>query len=207
MNILIADDHPLFRSGLVQLVEEIDRTAVIQQAADYVSAIELCSHYEFDLALVDLCMPGFGNGEALCQLRDSLRPAPLVVISAIESQEHIRKTLAMGIQGYILKTCEPDILLAALRLVLSGGCYVTPTAGERGTDVAPQSFNYNPSGLTDREVEVLRLLADGLANKAIARRLNISQTTVKTHVTSIYRALDVHNRTQASRLAEQMGLL
>lgn len=206
MKILVADDHPLFRSSLVQLVQQLDTDAEISQAGDYPSAVSLCADHHFALAVVDLCMPGFDNGEALCQLRENLQGAPLVVVSAIESKDHIHKTLAMGIQGYILKSSTSEILLSALRLVLAGGCYVSPVpvAKAVSSEVPPR---YNPAGLTDREIDVLRLLAEGLANKEIARRLQISQTTVKTHITSVYRTLDVHNRTQASRAAEQLGLL
>ncbi|MBY0430972.1 MAG: response regulator transcription factor [Rhodospirillales bacterium] len=204
MHILIADDHALFRGGLSLQLKQFAPNADIVEARDFGQTLDLVKVAKppFDLVLVDLGMPGMAWRDALLALR-GLR-VRTVVLSGTSAPATVREALSLGASGYIPKSDEPDVLMAALKLVMSGGTYVPLCAlGVSGEEQARQPVG----AITTRQREVLGLLAHGFSNKEIAYRLSLTEGTVKLHVAAILRSLGVTNRTQAVTLARASGLI
>lgn len=202
MKTLLADDHPLVREGVRQVLSQMDPPVEIIDAHDYPSLFaQTALHTDLDLALVDLNMPGFVGMQGITQFRNRFPDIPLVVLSASESPNDIRNALEAGALGYIPKASPTAVMLAALRQVLAGDIYVPACLGDSPAGlhaVAPSDFEaLQHSGLTARQLEVARLLAQGCSNKAIAAMLSMSEGTVKVHIAAIFRALNVNNRTEA----------
>jgi len=202
MKTLLADDHPLMREGVRQVLTQLEPAIEIIDAHDYPSLFaQTAQHADLDLALVDLNMPGFVGMQGITQYRHRFPDIPLVVLSASESPHDIRSALEAGALGYIPKAASTAVMLAALRQVLAGNIYVPACLGDSHAglhSVAPADFEaLQHSGLTARQMEVARLLAQGCANKAIAGMLAMSEGTVKVHIAAIFRAFGVTNRTEA----------
>jgi DNA-binding NarL/FixJ family response regulator len=202
MKTLLADDHPLMREGVRQVLAQLEPAIEIIDAHDYPSLFaQTTLHADLDLALVDLNMPGFVGMQGISQYRHRFPDIPLVVLSASESTNDIRNALQAGALGYIPKAASTTVMLAALRQVLAGDIYVPACLGASHSglhSVAPADFEaLQHSGLTARQLEVARLLAQGCANKAIAGMLSMSEGTVKVHIAAIFRAFGVTNRTEA----------
>ena len=200
MKTLLADDHPLMREGVRQVLSQLEPSVEIIDAHDYPSLFaQTAAHADLDLAVVDLNMPGFVGMQGITQFRSRFPDIPLVVLSASESPHDIRSALEAGALGYIPKATSTALMLAALRQVLSGDLYMPICLGDGGLHtVAPADFeDLQHSGLTARQLEVARLLAQGCANKAIAGMLAMSESTVKVHIAAIFRAFKVTNRTEA----------
>jgi DNA-binding NarL/FixJ family response regulator len=200
MKTLLADDHPLVREGVKQVLSQLEPAVEIIDAHDYPSLFaQTALHPDLDLALVDLNMPGFVGMQGITQFRNRFPDIPLVVLSASESPHDIRSALEAGALGYIPKASSTGVMLAALQRVLAGDIYVPAHLSEGGLHVvAPADFEaLQHSGLTARQLEVARLLAQGCANKAIAGMLAMSESTVKVHIAAIFRALGASNRTEA----------
>jgi DNA-binding NarL/FixJ family response regulator len=200
MKTLLADDHPLVREGVRQVLSQLEPPVEIIDAHDYPSLFaQTALHADLDLALVDLNMPGFIGMQGISQFRSRFPDIPLVVLSASESPHDIRSALEAGALGYIPKASPTGVMLAALQQVLAGDIYVPTCLGDDGLHtVVPADFEaLQHSGLTARQLEVARLLAQGCANKAIAGMLAMSEGTVKVHIAAIFRALNVTNRTEA----------
>jgi DNA-binding NarL/FixJ family response regulator len=218
MKVLVADDHALFRSGVHQLLEQLDDDVVVVEACDFQEALRSASeHADINLVLLDLNMPGVGGLDALAVLGERYPTFPVVVLSASEDHGDMRRALEAGALGFIPKTASVPVMLNALRLVMSGGIYVPPELvnGPCPTEDAAPSAGVHPAGaanaagkldLTRRQLDVLSLLVRGETNKEIARELHMAEATVKVHLTAIFRALNVHNRTQAVLAAERFGL-
>jgi len=202
MKPLLADDHPLMREGVRQVLSQLEPPVEIIDAHDYPSLFaQTALHTDLDLALVDLNMPGFVGMQGITQYRSRFPDIPLVVLSASESPHDIRNALEAGALGYIPKAASTAVMLSALRQVLAGNIFVPACLGDVNGGlhtVVPADFEaLQHSGLTARQLEVARLLAQGCANKAIAGMLAMSESTVKVHIAAIFRALDVTNRTEA----------
>ena len=202
MKTLLADDHPLMREGVRQVLSQLEPAIEIIDAHDYPSLFaQTALHADLDLALVDLNMPGFVGIQGITQYRYRFPDIPLVVLSASESANDIRNALEAGALGYIPKAASTTVMLAALRQVLAGDIFVPACLGDGHAglhSVAPADFEaLQHSGLTARQLEVARLLAQGCANKAIAGMLSMSEGTVKVHIAAIFRAFGVTNRTEA----------
>lgn len=202
MKTLLADDHPLMREGVRQVLAQLEPEIEIIDAHDYPSLFaQTALHADLDLALVDLNMPGFVGMQGISQYRSRFPDIPLVVLSASESSRDIRSALEAGALGYIPKAASTAVMLAALRQVVAGDIYVPACLGDATGGlhtVAPSDFEaLQHSGLTARQMEVARLLAQGRANKAIAGMLSMSEGTVKVHIAAIFRAFGVTNRTEA----------
>jgi len=199
MNILIVDDHPVYRDGLAALVAQLFAGSTVAQAADAGAAFDaLARDPGVDLVLLDLAIPGLDGRAALPLLRSRFPAVPVVVVSAADDPRVASECIALGASGFVAKSVRREALAAALRAVVDGGVVVSPAAPRR---LAPAA------DLTPRELEVLRRLGAGESNKAIARRLDISEATVREHLTAVYRALDVASRTQAVLEAQRRGLL
>ncbi len=195
--VLVVDDHPLV--ALI-LLEQARAAFPGAQVAGAGSVAEAIASEGVDLVMLDLGLPGCVGIEALTRVRAAHPEARVVVVSATEERDVILAALGAGAAGYIPKTSAPGVVTAALRLVAEGGVYVPPQAleGERPAG--------EPIGLTGRQLEVLRGIARGQANKEIARRLGISEDTVKQHAKAVFAALRVKSRSQAGRAAERRGI-
>jgi DNA-binding NarL/FixJ family response regulator len=208
VKIIIADDHALFRDGLKHVLGLLGTDVEIIEAADH-TALMVCAdqHANAELVLMDLSMPGAEPFDSLRALLSRHPTFLVVVLSASEETSHMRRALDAGAMGYIPKRETSNILLSALRLVLAGGIYV-PSSMMRDyqqDNSAPRTESR--TALTPRQMDVLRELVNGKANKEIGQKLDMSEATVKVHVTAIFRNLNVANRTQAALVAEKLGLL
>ncbi|MFN3750987.1 MAG: response regulator [Thiobacillus sp.] len=202
MKTLLADDHPLMREGVRQVLSQLESAVEIVDAHDYPSLFaQTTRHLDLDLALVDLNMPGFVGMRGIAQYRSRFPDIPLVVLSASESPHDIRSALEAGALGYIPKSAPAPVMLAALRQVLAGDLYVPDCLGDSAPaapPVPPTDLDALRSlGLTARQLDVARLLAQGHTNKTIGHLLSMSESTVKVHNTEIFKALGVSNRTEA----------
>lgn len=214
MRILLVDDHTLFREALLHVLEQFDSTAVVIEAATAREAIRMAAHYhDLDLILLDLALPGLNGLSALPELHELRPTTPLVILSASEDSIDVRQALEGGALGYIPKSSSSHEMITALRLVLAGEVYVPPVmlAALEGLEAvsvqvtAASVEEGGVDGLTPRQLEVLRLMAQGLSNKGICKRLNVAEGTVKLHVTAIMRALNTCNRTQTVIEATRRG--
>ena len=209
--IIVADDHALVRGGLVQLVKLVEENVEIIESNDFNQTLELLANDQaIDLLLLDLLMPGMNGMESIKQICIDSPDVPVIVVSARENVAAIRNALAAGAVGYIPKTSSPDVMMSAIKLVLSGGVYVPPHVLGFSTsmddEVAENQFaadddeinvNQGYSKLTQRQQEVLDLMALGKSNKEIADELGLTTGTVKMHSSRIFKTLNVQNRTEA----------
>jgi two-component system, NarL family, nitrate/nitrite response regulator NarL len=206
MNVLLIDDHPLFRQGLRAMLERMDAKARVVEADSCEAALALGERQRasLDLILLDLALPGMNGIDALERFRESFSTTPVVIISASYDAHHVKQAIDRGAQGFIPKSTPPDVLMSALRLIFSGGVYVPVSAMQKG---ALGGRDAQASDLTAAQSRVLSLMARGHPNKAIANVLDISDNTVRAHVSAILRSLNVTNRTEAVAIALQMGLI
>lgn len=208
MKVLIADDHPLFRDALRHVATQAIDGAVCVEAHDFGQAVDsLDEDDSYDLILLDLNMPGMDGLTGLLKLRDETPETPIVVVSANEDKEVVERALTCGAMGFIPKSTPKDEMIAAIRAVLEGGVYRPhDTGAERKRSHGPSDAELMEGlgSLTRRQRAVLSLLARGRSNKQIAFELDVTNTTVKAHVTAILRKLKVTSRTQAVIVAKQI---
>lgn len=203
MHILIADDHPLFRDALDCLVRELRPDAQVNAVSSYADLIEHANAHTVDLIIADLHMPDMDAWDGIRQIRSNLPDVPYVIVSASESPEEGRRALEQGASGFIPKTLESKSLINALNLILEQGIKILPPASQHA-----QSESHSSSiHLTPRQREVLACLAEGDSNKHIARKLGLTEGTVKLHVRAIFQQLDVGNRTQAVIKSRELRLI
>ena len=201
--IAIADDHPLMRGALASAIAGVAPDAQFIEAECLESTLAMIGEAPApDLLLMDLHMPGCEGLSGVRAVRTRAPHVPLAVVSADDDPAAVRAMLALGVSGFIPKTEPPAVIASAVRLILAGGVYVPPRLMTGGAP--PANVNGAPaSGLTGRQTDVVRLLARGLSNKAIARELGVSEGTVKVHLLAVFRALDVRNRTSAVLAAQR----
>jgi len=209
MKALIADDHPMVRDALARTLRLIDPTLEVIEAESYeplTQALADPTGPAPDLVLVDLNMPGMDGLAGVRRLRAAHPALTLVVASGEEDPSLIRSILALGVRGYLPKSEPAEVLRQALHLVLSGSSYTPPQAlsDYRGGHAPARAAD--ASGLTQRQLEVLRLLMLGNPNKLIARALDLTEGTVKIHIAAILRALQARNRTEAVITARKIGI-
>jgi two-component system, NarL family, nitrate/nitrite response regulator NarL len=210
MKLLIIDDHPLLRDGLVAWLQQAAPEANVLQAKDAREGFDTAERNEdLDVILLDLELPGLKGIEALAEFNRRYPNIPVIVLSTSEDPRHVRDSLASGALGYVPKSASQQVLLAAIRLVMNGDLYVPPLIlskemqfGDNQSEVLQSS-----TALSQRQIEILRLLSAGLPNKSIAKELGLSIKTVKTHISAIFKALDVVNRTQAAAAGRDAGLI
>lgn len=227
MRIAVVDDHPIVYEALSTLLRSMPGEHAVSGFTTLQSLEqELACGVQYDLVLLDLGLPGFTGLSALERLRARNDETPVVVLSALDDRRTILDALDLGAMGFIPKNSRREVLMNAIELVASGGIYIPPeaitqcaesapvgnrTAGPlagrmRAAGLVPGGRAGGLSGLTGRQREVLALLLKGMPNKAICRQLNLSSNTVKSHVSAIFRTLDVSNRTQAVIAAERLGV-
>lgn len=228
MKFLVADDHHLIREGLRYALEGAYDDLLIVEAMDGRQVLEaVAGHADLDLILLDYFMPdtdGFSLVSELCERHPGI---PVIILSGSDDPSLMHKLLERGAAGFLPKTTDHEVIMKALELVLAGGIYMPPdlsppyrrparedarealddavspeVADPEGPPTAPQVLTQ----LTQRQQQVLRLVAEGLTNKDISRELQVSENTVKVHVTAILKALNVSNRTQAVLVAQRLGI-
>lgn len=207
MKILIADDHPLVRDALSRTLTGLEPTPEVIHAVDGDSLLALAGDTCFDLALVDLNMPGMEGVAGLQRLRQLCPSLPVIVVSGQTDAATTRAVLDTGAAGFVPKTESPDMLLDAVRTVHAGRVFLPPGAVQALLREAAERLDRPaPPPLTPRQRDVLALLQQGQPNKLIARRLGLTEGTVKLHIAALLRALHARNRTEAVVRARELGL-
>ncbi|MDD5367413.1 MAG: response regulator transcription factor [Gallionellaceae bacterium] len=202
MKFLLVDDHALFRHGLRLLLAGFPGNPVFLEAGNCAAAFaEAAVHADIDLILLDLALPDLNGLDGLVRLRELCPTTPVVLLSANENTPIILDGLRRGAQGFIPKSSSPDVMVAALQVILAGGIYV-PATGVAGR-AEPAGGN---RALTARQREVLALLVKNRSNKEIAQALDMRVNTVRVHVAAILKILDVENRNDAARVALGLGV-
>ena len=209
IRILVCDDHPIVREGLVAILSTQEDFEVVGEADSGKDMLEKAQELKPDILLLDLEMPEMDGAEALRQLKDSFPDIQAIIFTAYDTDERILGALQAGAKGYLLKGAPRAEIFQAIRIVSQGGSLLQPVVASRLLQhFAHQGTASNLADLlTDREMEVLNLLAQGATNREISERLVISERTAKFHVSSILGKLGVSNRTEAVTTAAQMGLI
>jgi DNA-binding NarL/FixJ family response regulator len=204
IRVVVADDHPIVRSGIVGLLSSADDIEVVGEAGNGAEAVALATQLSPDVVLMDLRMPGVGGAEATAQIVAARPEVRVVILTTYESDENILTAIEAGASGYLLKAAPQDEILAGLRSVARGEVALAPSIAallvKRMREPAPVS-------LSDRETQVLALVAEGNSNRAIATALFVSEATVKTHLIHVFEKLEVKDRTRAVTRAMELGLL
>ena len=209
MIFMIVDDHPMIREGMVAVLKQFAPSAQILQAGSGDSAMAKLQDAGpgVDCVLMDLNMPGLSGASTLTRMREIAPDLAILVFSSSEDPADVRLAFAAGASGYCPKSSGNDTLLAALRRVMDGHKYVPPLMLLGQVPGASPVEGRGATALTDRQSEVLALIAQGFPNKLIARQLDMQEKTVKGHVSAIFRALGAVNRVQAVEAARQAGML
>jgi DNA-binding NarL/FixJ family response regulator len=217
--VLVVDDHALIRQGLRPILRQLGNAGeevTVIEAGSYTEALErIAENPDLDLVLLDLRMPDVSGFAALADIEESHPQVPIVVMTGEEDPRLVREAFDQGALGFIPKSSPPQVILAALRLVLSGGTYVPPHI-MTAPNTPPHSTAQMPHvglaaaadrlGITPRQSDVLALLLAGKSNKVISRELDLAEGTVKNHVAAVLKALDVDTRVQAVIAAARLGL-
>ena len=215
MKLLVVDDHPLIREAVQGVVTRLEPGAMVLAVGDSERGFAIAdAEPDLDLVLLDLNIPGLAGIPALKAWRRRYPEVPVVVLSSADDRPTVLAAIAAGAAGFIPKSSPNEVLLNALRLVLAGGKYLPPEAlapvagsGARAAHVATErALSLETLGLTDRQAQVLKLLAAGKSNKLICRELDLAERTVKAHISAVFRALGVTTRTQAALAAAKLGL-
>ena len=214
MKILIVDDHALVRRGMGHVVRECFTDAEVAEAGNAAEALSVMSSTDIEVALVDVRMPDSDGLELLHEMKQRWPDVPVIMLTSFDHAHYVRRALAEGAAGYMLKDATPDDLEQAIKVAMSGGGNVLSPrviqnlfesidggASENG-GIAPRPT----SSLTQRETDILALLVEGKSNRDISRALFLSEKTVKAHLAAIFRKLGVTNRTQAAMVAVSMGI-
>jgi DNA-binding NarL/FixJ family response regulator len=207
IRVLIVDDHALIRRGLSELLSAAEGIDVVGSIDDGLFAAALVRELEPDIVLMDLSMPGLDGIEATRAVLQALPTAKVIMLTSFSENARILAALEAGAVGYLLKDTEPDDVIRALRDAADGGVPLSPKAARALLPGNRPAGNPTTDALSARERQVLSLVAVGLPNKSIARRLTISEKTVKAHLTRVFSVLGVSDRTSAALWAQRHGLI
>ncbi|MDD4555826.1 MAG: response regulator transcription factor [Alphaproteobacteria bacterium] len=215
MRILIADDHELFLKGLEFALRDMFDDVEFVLASNYDKIFEIIeTDKNFNLILTDLAMPGATWLEAISKIHEVIPNTPIIVLSAVFEPKIVNKTIELGVSGYIHKTSSNDTIKEAINMVMSGGVYIpselltTEICDIFSLDACPTNSEAPKSKLlTNKQMDIINLIAKGLANKQIAYELGLTEGTVKLYITDIFRRLKVYNRTAAVVEASKLGLI
>jgi DNA-binding NarL/FixJ family response regulator len=211
IKVLIADDHPLFRQGLRAALADAEGLSVVAEVGDGLAAVTAAAELGADVVLMDLHMPGGSGIDAIRQIAVSCPGTPVLVLTMFDNDESLLTAMRAGARGYLVKGADRDDILRAIRAVVAGEVVFGAGVAER----ALAFFAASPVGgraarpfpeLTDREVEILQLIGQGMSNAAIARRLTLADKTVRNHVSNVFAKLRVLDRSQAIIRAREAGL-
>lgn len=209
ISIMIADDHSMVREGIKQLLELDGEITVVAEASNGKECISLLDRVHVDVLLLDINMPGMSGLQVLQQIRETKRNVKVLILTIHNEIEYLLRAVEIGIDGYVLKDSESAVLKKAIYTIYEGDIFIqpelTPMLKER---IEEKSLLYgSDDSLTKREIEVLKLIAEGLFNKEIAYMLAISEKTVKNHVSNIFKKINVSDRTQAAVYAIKNSLV
>jgi two-component system, NarL family, response regulator LiaR len=205
IRVLLADDHAMVRQGLRMFLGLDPELEVVGEAADGLEAVRLAHELRPDVILMDILMPRLDGLAATIQLRQELPDVEILALTSVQDDNTVAALINAGAMGYLLKDTEAPELAQAIKAAAAGQVQLSPQVAERLAGEVP--LPGSPEHLTERETEVLRLLAVGLSNKEIGQTLGIAEKTVKSHVSSILGKLNVLSRTQAAMQAVRMGLV
>ncbi|MEV0810108.1 response regulator transcription factor [Micromonospora sp. NPDC050200] len=212
VTVLLADDEALVRAGVRAVLAADPGIAVVAEAGDGRAAVELTRAHRPRVALLDIRMPKLDGLAAAAEIRRLVPATATVMLTTFGEDEHVARALGHGASGFLLKAGDPRELITGVRAVAEGGAYLSPRVARRVIELNGDRMARVPAardrtaGLTDREREVLGLVGAGLSNAEIARRLFLTEGTVKGYLTSIFTRLDVRNRVQAAIIAYEAGL-
>jgi len=208
IRVILADDHAVVRKGIRDFLEEPGDIAVVAEAANGDEALALIREHRPDVAVLDIQMPGRTGLEVTRAVRAEQLPVGVLILTAYDDDPFVMTALRAGANGYVLKTAEPEEIVAAVRAVHEGQSALDPALLQKVMAfISSAPLAATVESLSAREIEVLRLAAQGFTNKAIGVQLGISDRTVQGHLTNIYGKLDVASRTEAVTKAIQMGLV
>ncbi|MHB0977465.1 MAG: response regulator [Candidatus Aquicultorales bacterium] len=205
IKVLLVDDHPIVREGLVLAIEAQSNMEVAGEASTAEEAIELASHVNPDVVLMDLKMPGMGGMAGIAKIKEASPDSQIVVFTTYASEEEVAAAIESGAAGYLLKGTSSKGIVNAIVAASRGEAPIDPAVAK--LLIGRMGKPANVSGLSEREVEVLKLMAEGLRNKEIAARLFITEKTVKAHAGNIFNKLGVPDRTSAVTTALKKGII
>jgi DNA-binding NarL/FixJ family response regulator len=206
MDVLLVDDHPLIHETLGAVVRSVMPDAAFHAELDLAAGLARARRLRnLELVLLDLGLPGCSGIQALLRFRKALPRLRIAVVSATEDSASVRAALDAGAVGYLPKTSSPKVMASALRLIADGGTYI-PSQAMAALERPVKPTTLSDLGLTERQVDVLRLLAQGMSNADIARKLRIAENTVKQHVHVAFRALGASSRTEAVVALARLGI-
>lgn len=209
MKVLITDEQSLFRDGLSLRLKQINQDITILQSSNLAEMQKILSkETDIDILILDIDLAELNATEIISKIKALSPNTKIVAISSSEDTRNIKKILSCGVKGYIPKRSDSNILSGALKLILDGGTYIPPAMLDNGVDYSSYQTN-SPlkKNLTNRQSQVLDLIAQGKSNKQIAYDMGVSEATVKLHINALLRSLKVNNRTQAVITAQKMGLI
>jgi two-component system NarL family response regulator len=201
IKILVADDHPVVRDGIISIVEIEKDISVVAHASDGAEAVELAKELLPDIILLDLRMPRMDGLEVIAQIQSLQLPSKVIVLTTFDSEHDVHLALKAGARSYLLKDTPRPVLLETIRQVHGGKTCIPPRIGQKLVE------NMNRAVLSARELDILKLVAEGKSNKDIGDKLGIAEGTVKTHVKSLLKKLKAPGRTAAVREAVHLGLV
>jgi len=209
IRILIADDHPVVREGLITMISREPDFQVVGEAKDGLEAVSKAKELKPDIVLMDLRMPELDGVEAICQIAAAEPDIKFIILTTYSDDEYIFKGIEVGARAYLLKDAPREELFRAIRAVYAGESLIQPVVASKVLDRFAELSRQAqaPETLSEREIEVLTLVAKGSANKEIAAELNITNSTVKTHITSIFQKLNATDRTEAVTQAIKRGII
>jgi DNA-binding NarL/FixJ family response regulator len=212
IRVLIADDHGLMRAGVRALLTATEDIEVVGEAEDGDEAIREVRRLEPDVVLMDVAMPGLGGLEATLVIRKEKPDVRILVLTQYDDREYVTRFLKAGVSGYVLKKAAASELVAAIRAVFRGGLVLDPEIArdvmhEQGRPASPDQVEDPYETLTDREKQVLKLVAEGSSNKEIAETLDISVKTAMAHREHLMEKLDLHSRTELIKFALRRGVI
>lgn len=206
---LIVDDQTLFRTGLAVLLDRDHRISVIGQAGSGLEAVELAEQVRPDVILMDLKLPGISGIEATRIITSRMPGIKILILTTFDSESHVVEALAAGAGGYVLKDSRAEAIIASIEALMAGESVIAGSITHRllGLLQGGASSRTCYDGLTDREVEILRMIARGMPNKQIAFELEVNEKTVRNHISRLYEKLKIHDRAQAALYAARKGLV
>lgn len=207
IRVVVVDDHPIVRDGLMTILEAQEDMAVVGEAGTGPDAVATALQAQPDVVLMDLQIPGFSGAEATRQIKAALPQTKVLVLTAYDSDEGIIEAVRAGASGYLLKGAPRTEVLQGLRLVAAGGSLLQPALVARLLERPKEPEQPLAEPLTDRELEALRLLAQGLRNKEIADAMHVAERTAKFYLSAVFQKLGVEGRAEAVATAFKLGLI